>query len=104
MTDTPHAHRHLLRPRRRGCGGQDQHGACPGARLAVLQHQPSAMVLHDLLDDGKAKAGSLRLVGDIGLGQAGAFLTFRQTQPVILDHEGKAFLDRLQRPVLRDAR
>ena len=67
-----------------------------GSRLAVLQHQPSAMVLHDLLDDGKAKAGSLRLVRHIGLRQPGAFLALRQAHAVILDHKGEAVLDRLQ--------
>ena len=37
-----------------------------------------AMVLHDLLHDGKAEPGALRLVRHIGLGQAVAVLVLRQ--------------------------
>src|SRR5271168_4743432 len=64
----------------------------PGATaFAVFQHQLTAMVFHDFLDDGKAQSGALGPRGDIGLGQAVAHL-LRQTATIILDRDGPASL------------
>jgi len=53
---------------------QEELGARPAPLPRVGQHDPTPVVLHDLLHDGKPKPRPLRLVRDVGLGEALALL------------------------------
>src|SRR3712207_665838 len=48
---------------------EGQHRARAAALRGIFEAELSPVVLHDLLHDGKAEAGALRLVRDIGLGE-----------------------------------
>src|SRR5688572_12086229 len=63
---------------------QEQHRARASALSGVFEAQLPAVVLHDLLHDGKAEAGALGLVRDVGLGEAVAFVALRQADAVVL--------------------
>src|SRR5947209_20408024 len=65
-------------------GENKPHSRAP--RLAILQHQLSQMIFHDLLDDGEAQAGALGAGCYVGLGQALAILP-RQALAVVLDDD-----------------
>src|SRR4051812_37118314 len=58
---TSYAIRHLRRQNERGHGAR--------AIGPVVQHQTSAMVFHDLLNDGEAESRALRLMRNIGFRQ-----------------------------------
>src|SRR5690242_899428 len=61
---------------------QNEDGDGAGAIRAIIQYDLPAMVLHDLLHDGKTEAGALRLVSDIRFGELRA-VPRRKTDPVI---------------------
>src|SRR3954454_6970387 len=58
---------------------QNERGHRPRTVGPVVERQPTAMVLHDLLDDGEPKPGALRFVCYIG---------FRQARTVLLRQPG----------------
>src|SRR4051794_25073809 len=61
---------------------QNERGHRSRAVVPVLERQPAAMVLHDLLHDGEAKTGTLGLMRHIGFGQSRTIL-IGQSDPVI---------------------
>src|SRR5687767_1263733 len=72
---------------RRGDFNSGNNQADPGADAlrAVLKLEFTAMVLHDLLDDGEPQAGALGSRGDVGLGQPVPFF-LRQALAVVGDN------------------
>src|SRR5262245_61975392 len=60
------------------------------AALAVAQGQQSAVVLHDLLDDGEAQARAAGPRGHVGFGEALASLD-RQAPPIVADDDRHIF-------------
>src|SRR6266566_9795422 len=56
-------------------------------RLPILQHQPSLMIFHDLLDDRQTQPGAFCPGRNIRLGQLLAAM-LRQALAVVLDNHG----------------